>query len=256
MASLESKVAIVTGAAQGIGRACAIRLAADGAKVVVADIQVEKGKELAAELGDSALFHELNVASEEQWATAIATTVEKWGKLDIVVHNAAVVTPASAVQDTTNEEFDLLIDVNIRGIFFGCKLAYPELKKSKGCIVSIASMAGVSGQLEHAVYGATKGAVNALTKCMAVDWAPDGIRVNSICPACVRTEAMERYVVDLPDPEEELQKWANIHLIKRLTDPAEIAAVVSFLSGDDASFITGSNMPVSGGSECGYKLPQ
>ena len=256
MASLESKVAIVTGAAQGIGSACAIRLAADGAKVVVADIQVEKGKGLAAELGDAALFHELNVASEEQWAAAIAAAVEKWGKLDIVVHNAAVVTPASAVQDTTNAEFDLLIDVNIRGIFFGCKLAYPELKKSKGCIVSIASMAGVSGQLEHAVYGATKGAVNALTKCMAIDWAADGIRVNSICPAGVHTEALDMWVADFPDPEGELRKWAGIHLMKRLTDPAEIAAAVSFLSSDDASSITGSNMPVSGGSECGYNMSQ
>jgi NAD(P)-dependent dehydrogenase (short-subunit alcohol dehydrogenase family) len=254
MSRLVSKVALITGGAQGIGEACVRRFVAEDARVLIGDVKLEKGAALAAELGDSVLFQELDVTSEDQFAVAIAMAVETWGRFDILVNNAAAIFPAAPLEETTNEEFDRLMAVNVRGVFLGCKLAYPHLKQSRGCVVNISSMAGVTGQADHAVYGATKGAVNALTKCAATDWGQDGVRVNSICPACVLTEATFQSCAQQPDPDAALAQLDKIHLLGRAAEPAEIAAAVAFLASDDASFITGCNLPVSGGSECGYNM--
>jgi len=254
MSRLKSKVALITGGAQGIGEACVRQFIAEGANVLIGGIQGEKGAALADELGASALFHELDVTSEDQFSAAIAMAVDSWGRFDILVNNAAVVFPAAPLEQTTSEEFELLMSVNVGGVFLGCKLAYPHLKRSQGCVVNIASMAGVTGQADHAVYGATKGAVNALTKCAATDWGQDGIRVNSVCPACVLTEATYQSCAGQPDPEAALAHLDKIHLLNRAAESAEIATTVAFLASDEASFITGCNLPVSGGSECGYNM--
>lgn len=252
MKGLTSKVALVTGAAQGVGEACARRLAEEGVHVLMGDIQIDKGKALAAEIG--ATFCELDVSNEEQFAAAISLAVDTWGQFDFLINNAAVIFPAAPIQDTTNEEFDRFVDVNFRGMFLGCKLAHPHLKKSKGAVVSIASMAGVTGQVDHAVYGATKGAVNILTKCAAADWGKEGIRVNSVCPCVVLTPAVDTWLATQPDIDVATNDAARLQVLERNAEPSEIASVVAFLCSDDASFITGCNMPVSGGSECGYKL--
>jgi len=254
MSRLKSKVALITGGAQGIGEACVRQFVGEGARVLIGDVKTEKGVALAAELGESVLFRELDVTSEDQFAAAITMVVQTWGRFDILVNNAAVVFPAAPLEQTTSEEFDLLMSVNVRGVFLGCKLAHPHLKQSQGCVVNIASMAGVTGQADHAVYGATKGAVNALTKCAATDWGADGIRINSICPACVLTDATYQWCAQQPDSQTALAQLNKIHLLNRSAEPVEIATAVAFLASDEASFITGCNLPVSGGSECGYNM--
>ena len=254
MSRLESKVALITGGAQGIGAACVRQFVAEGARVLMGDVQVNKGAALAAACGGRVLFHELDVTREDQFAAAIARAIETWGRIDILVNNAAEIFPAVPLQETTNEAFDRLVSVNIRGVFLGCRLAYPHLKQSKGCVVNMASMAGVSGQADHAVYGATKGAVIALTRCAATDWAADGIRVNAVCPACVLTDATYRSCAQQPDAQAALARLAGVHLLNRMAEPSEISAVVAFLASDEASFMTGCSLPVSGGSECGYKM--
>lgn len=254
MGRLNDRVALITGGGAGIGEACVRRFATEGACVLIADMEAERGQALAAEIGDLALFHSTDVADESQFSAAVETAVAAWGKLDIVVNNAGVVVPAAPVQDTTSQEFNLLIEVNIRGVFHGCKIAYPYLKQSKGCVVNIASMAGVSGQANHAIYGATKGAVNALTRCTAVDWGREGIRINAICPACVLTERTQDWINAQPDAAEAAAALSKIHSLQRAAEPSEIAAAAVYLCSDDASFVTGCIMPVSGGSECGYKM--
>ena len=253
MGRLTGRVALITGGSAGIGHACVRRFVSEDAFVLIADTDADRGQAMANELGDAALFHRTDVADESQFSSAIDTAIQTWGKLDIVINNAAITVPATPVQYTTNKEFNLLIEVNIRGVFHGCKLTYPHLKQSKGCVVNIASMAGVSGQSNHAVYGATKGAVNALTKCTAADWGREGIRINAICPAAVFTERTRDRIKAQSNPAEAIELLNSLHSLKRTAKPSEIAAAAVFLCSDDASFVTGCIMPVSGGSECGYK---
>lgn len=254
MTRLEGRVAVITGGAAGIGEACVRRFVTDGANVVIADIDETQGAALAEELGDATTFRKADVASEAEFAHAIEDAVSRWGRLDTLVNNAAVLVPATPLQETSNDEFDALINVNVRGAWLGCKLAYPHLKQSRGNVINIASMAGVTGQADHAVYGATKGAVNALTRCAAIDWAPDSIRINSICPCGVMTENLRRMIQAQPDPSVLENFMCRIHALNRWAEPSEIASVAAFLASDDASFITGSIMPVAGGSDCGYRV--
>ncbi|MAE66059.1 MAG: short-chain dehydrogenase [Phycisphaeraceae bacterium] len=253
MGMLDSKTAIVTGGAAGIGEACVRYFVGEGANVLIGDVNDERGAALAAELGDRTIFAHLDVSDESMFVAAIDRAVSQWGGLDILVNNAGCVWPAAPIQETTNEQFDLLIDVNIRGTFFGCKHAYAHLKKSKGSVVNIASMAGVSGQKNHAAYGGTKGAINAMTRCAAVDWGGDGIRVNAICPAGVMTDACRAFCEQAPDPEAAYKGLEYMHALGRAAEPEEIASVAAFLCSEQARFVTGCIMPVTGGSECGYK---
>jgi NAD(P)-dependent dehydrogenase (short-subunit alcohol dehydrogenase family) len=200
------------------------------------------------------VFQHLDVSDERSFATAIDASLKKWGKLDILVNNAGIVFPAEPVQNTTNEDFDKLINVNFRGTFHGMKLAYPHLKATKGCVLNISSMSAVTGQERHAVYGGTKGAINALTKCAAVDWGKDGIRVNALCPTGVWTDALRAWSEVQPNKAEIVSYLDRIHSLGYCPGPEEIASVASFLCSDDAKFVTGCIMPVSGGSDCGYKL--
>lgn len=253
MGRLDHKVAIVTGGAAGIGEACTRRFVAEGARVLVADLDDTRGADLAAEL-DGVVFQRTDMAEPTQIRAAIDHAVGELGSLDVLVNNAAVLMPAAPLQETTDEEVDQLLRVNIRGVWLGCKLAYPHLKRSKGNVINIASMAGVTGQANHAVYGATKGAVNALTRCAAVDWGPDGIRINAICPCGVMTDGSRRWLAAQDDPSDGMNYMRRVHSLQRWSEPEEIGAVAAFLASDDASFVTGALMPVSGGSECGYKL--
>ena len=146
MGRLKNQVALVTGGSKGIGEACVRRFVDEGAYILIADVDEGCGQSLAANLGDATRFHMTDVADEAQFSSAIEMAIQTWGKLDIVINNAGITIPAVPVQKTTNEEFNLLVDVNIRGVFFGCKLAYPHLRESKGCVVNISSMAGRSSK--------------------------------------------------------------------------------------------------------------
>ena len=251
---LENKIAIVTGGAKGLGAAIVEQFVAEGATVMVGDVDIENAQQLAQRFGERAVAQPLDVASESSFGNAIDCAVAHWSRLDILVNNAGIVVPAEPVQATTNEQFQRLVDVNLRGVWLGCKLAYSHLKSSSGCVLNISSMAGVSGQENHAVYAATKGAINALTKCTAVDWGTDRIRVNALCPAGIWTDGLREWCREQPDPEK-IESYLNrIHSLGYCPQPNEIARVAAFLCSHEAQFMTGAIVPVSGGSECGYKL--
>ncbi len=254
MKRLKNKVAVITGGASGIGKACVQRFIQDGARVAIGDIDPTHGQALADTLGDRAMYCPLDVTKEASFVQMLHDVDSQWQQIDILVNNAGVVFPAEPVQMTTTENFDRLIDVNLRGAFHGCKLIYPYLKKTQGCVLNISSMSGVTGQANHAVYSATKGAINALTKSAATDWGPEKIRVNALCPTGVWTDAMSEWCQEQPNASEIKDYLNRIHSLGYCPQPDEIASVAVFLCSDDASFVTGCVMPVSGGSECGYKL--
>lgn len=251
---LQNKVTLVTGGAAGIGAAIVRRFVAEGAHVLVGDRDQPHGDALCAELGDRTVFHGLDVADENSFASAVDRVVSLWGRLDILVNNAGIALPAATVQDTNLDQFEQLVDVNLRSVFLGCKLAYPHLKTARGCVLNISSMAGVTGQERHAVYGATKGAINALTKCVAVDWGRDGIRINALCPAGVWTDTLRAWIKAQPDAAGIETYLQQIHALGYCPEPEEIATVAAFLCSAEAKFITGCILPVSGGSECGYNV--
>lgn len=251
---LQGKIAIVTGGSAGIGAAIVQRFVAEGARVLVGDRDQPRGDLLCQQIGPSAVFHGLDVADAASFADAIQCAVKMWGRLDILVNNAGIALPAATVQDTNLDQFEQLVDVNIRSVFLGCKFAYPHLKAVRGCVLNISSMAGVTGQERHAVYGATKGAINALTKCIAVDWGRDGIRINALCPAGVWTDTLRVWMKLQPDAAGIETYLKQIHALGYCPEPEEIASVAAFLCSDEAKFITGCLMPVSGGSECGYNV--
>ena len=251
---LQGKIAIVTGGGAGIGAAIVRQFVAEGAQVLVGDRDQPRADALCQELGPSAVFQGLDVADEDSFAESIRCAVSLWGRLDILVNNAGVALPAATVQDTNLDQFEQLVAVNLRSVFLGCKFAYPHLKAGRGCVLNISSMAGVTGQERHAIYGATKGAINALTKCVAVDWGRDGIRVNALCPAGVWTNTLRAWMKVQPDAAGIEAYLQQIHALGYCPEPEAIASVAAFLCSDEARFITGCLMPVSGGSECGYNV--
>jgi len=252
---LTGRVAFVTGAASGIGAAIAQRLHRDGASVILADQDMERCQEMASKLGEErtrAIL--LDVSNPDAWISAMDSCAQVEGKLDILVNNAGIALPALPVQETALSDFDNLVGVNLRGVFLGCKFAYPLLLASRGCVLNISSMAGVTGQASHAIYAATKGGINALTKSTAVDWGKKSIRINALCPAGVRTAALDEWIRGQSDPLAIEEYLRRIHCLGYCPEASEIADVAAFLVSDDAKFITGCIMPVSGGSECGYNL--
>jgi NAD(P)-dependent dehydrogenase (short-subunit alcohol dehydrogenase family) len=251
---LQGKVVLVTGGAAGIGAACAARFAADGARVVIADLQGRDAAATASGLGHGALGLALDVADDAGFESVIAQAVQRCGKLDVLVNNAGLALPAAAVQDTTPTQFDRLIAVNLRGTFNGCRFAYPHLRATRGNVLNISSMAGVVGQERHAIYAATKGAINALTRCCAVDWGRDGVRCNALCPTGVWTDTLRAWADEQPNRAEIEQYLDRIHALQYCPGPDVVADAAAFLISDEARFITGCLMPVSGGSECGYRL--
>jgi len=250
--SLAGRVAIISGASGGIGASCTEAFVAAGARVVMADVD-GSGRQLAARLGSEVCrFLHADVSQEPGVQRLIEETVRAFGRLDILVNNAARLSPTLPVHETTLEDFEALVAVNLRGVFLCCKYAYPHLARSRGNILNISSMAGVHGEKDHAIYAATKGAINALTQSMAIDYGPEGIRCNALCPSSVRTPSAERVIGALPNAEELRRLISSLNALGRVAAPEEVAAVAVFLVSEAASFISGAIIPVSGGSECGY----
>ena len=245
---MKDKVAIITGAKSGIGFAAALRLAAEGAKVVVADVRAtqEEAQEIVRRGGD-ALSVQVDVSSELQVSALISRTVAAYGRLDVLVNNAGVEL-AKKVTETSEAEWDRLMGVNLKGVFLCSKAAIPEMKRTGGgAIVNVASELGVVGGSEIAAYCASKGGVVQLTKAMAIDHAADGIRVNCVCPGPVSTPLLEAIVAASSDPEEERRRIVDKTLLGRLGQPEEIANVVAFLASGESSYMTGSVVLVDGG---------
>ena len=244
---LENKVAFISGGARGMGAAEARIFAQEGAKVVIGDVLDDEGRQTEAainETGGECLFVRLDVASEESWADAVAATIARFGKLDVLVNNAGVVS-RGLLEDTTSDEWDRVMDINAKGVFLGTKAAIPELRKvGGGSIVNISSISGMVGQTDiQPVYNASKGAVRIFTKSAAVQYASEGIRVNSVHPGPIDTPmAGDR----LTDPE--LQREADATTpMGRTALPEEVAWGVLFLASDESSFMTGSELVIDGG---------
>jgi NAD(P)-dependent dehydrogenase (short-subunit alcohol dehydrogenase family) len=245
---LKDKVALVTGAKSGIGLATASRLAVEGAKVVLADVRdaQQEASEIVKE-GGEALFVRVDVSSGPQVNALMEKTLAAYGRLDVLVNNAGIEL-AKKVTDTTEAEWDRLMDVNLKGVFFCSKAAIPVMQRQGGgIIVNIASELGLVGGSEIAAYSASKGGVVQLTKAMAIDHVGDGIRVNCVCPGPVATPLLEAIIEASSNPEEERRSIVEKTLLKRVGRPGEIANVILLLASEESSYMTGSVVVVDGG---------
>jgi meso-butanediol dehydrogenase / (S,S)-butanediol dehydrogenase / diacetyl reductase len=247
---LEGKVAIVTGAGSGIGKATAELFAAEGAKVVVADWNESTGMKTAADIraaGREAVFCHADVSRAEDVEAIVKTAVERYGRLDSLVNNAAIQILARLVE-TTEEDWDRLHRTNLKGVFLGCKYAIPAMiQNGGGAIVNIASVLGFVGDPDLAAYCAAKGGVIALTRVAALTYGPEGVRVNCIAPGDVETPLVADYFNKDPNPERLRQEVYSKYALRRIADPREIAKAAAFLSSDESSFMTGATLVVDGG---------
>lgn len=248
MADLSGKVAVVTGAASGIGRESALAFARAGAKVVVSDVMVEGGEEtvrMIEDAGGEAMFVACDVAQEADVKALIAKTVEAYGKLDFAHNNAGIEGMAGPCAECTEENWDKTIGINLKGVWWCAKYEIPEmLKNGGGVIVNTASVAGLVGFSGIPAYTASKHGVVGLTKSIALDYAKENIRCNAVCPGVIHTPMVDRFS---GGTQEGLDAMAAMQPVGRLGQPSEIADAVVYLCSDEASFITGAAIPVDGG---------
>ena len=250
---LENKVVFVTGAASGIGQECAVAYAREGAKVIVADIDRRGAEESAHALRSGSIGLFCDVADGASVASAIQSAESHFGQIDAVHNNAGIANPSKTLDETSEQEWDRLMTVNLKSIFWTTRSALPILKRARGVILNTASMVGLIGQSMHAAYTATKGAMITLTKSMALDYAPFGIRVNAVCPAGVWTPMLERWSSEQPDPASIQTYLDQIHALGFCPHGDVIADAAVFLLSEKARFVTGCILPVSGGAELGYR---
>ena len=245
----EGKVAIITGGASGIGKACAVAMVREGAKVAIFDLDAESGKQtvdlLAAE-GPGAAFFQVDVSKEEQVREAVSRTISQFGRIDVLHNNAGI-----AVRHPIGEEdehfWDSCMNVNLKGVFLCSRQVLPHMMNRGGSIINTSSVTGVIGVRNRAVYSATKGALVALTKNMALDYAQYGIRVNCVCPGFTRTPLINAL---LRDPAKQ-KRLTDMHPLGRLGEPEDTAHAVVFLAADLSSWITGHALVIDGGFSVG-----
>ncbi|MCA8928205.1 MAG: SDR family oxidoreductase, partial [Alphaproteobacteria bacterium] len=240
MMTLDGKVALVSGAAGGIGRAAVAALAAAGATVVAA-VETEAQR---ADLNPACL---LDVRFEDQWRDCVARIEREFGRLDVLVNNAGILREANC-EDTDTATWDLVHDINLKGVFLGCKAAIPALRRAGGgAIVNVASIDGIRGNFSHIAYSASKGGVVALTRSLAMDHAEENIRVNAVCPGTVNTPLVASMLWNFSSHEEALEAARRKHPMGRIAEPEEVGSLIAFLAGPGASFMTGMAVPVDGG---------
>lgn len=241
---LKGKVAIISGGARGMGAAEARLFAREGAKVVIGDLLEEEGMKVASQIGEAAgeaLFVRLNVTDEASWQRAVEAAVERFGKVDILVNNAAILR-TQGLLETTEETWDEVMDVNAKGTFLGAKSVIPEMRKAGGgSIINISSGAGITGSQRNTAYHASKGAVRIFTKSAAIQYAGENIRVNSVHPGPIDTDmlASSREAPGARRPEDVP--------LGRYGSPEEVAYGVLYLASDESSFVTGSEVVIDGG---------
>jgi len=237
---LEGKVAIITGGGSGIGEATARLFASRGANVIIADWNETKANRAVNEINGllstsgRAYAVKTDVSSEQQDKHLVEQTLLSYGSVD----NAAIVLPKE-LEEITEEEWTRTVDINLKSVFLMIKYCIPEIRKNRGNIVNMASLNGLVGQRQNPVYSVTKGAIIAMTKALALDFAKDGVRVNCICPAGVMTPLLEDWIGQQPDPAGTIQVLIDMHPLGRCATTEEVASAVLYLASDSSVFITG-----------------
>ena len=246
---LENKVALVTGAGSGLGRATAIAFAKEGARVIVGDVSErsnEKTVSIIKENGGEAISVKANVSNSSEVRAMVNKAIEAYGRLDCAYNNAGVAAPPKVTPDTSEEDWDRVISINLKGVWLCMKYEIPEmLKQKKGAIVNASSMLGLIGLAKRSAYAASKHGVIGLTKVAALEYAEAGIRVNAICPAVVRTPIVEKIIASDPQAE---SKLLSMIPMGRLGTLDEMAEAVVWLCSDASSYVTGHAMSVDGGA--------
>lgn len=251
MGRVAGKVALVTGGGLGLGRAAALMLAREGAKVVVSDVKDKEGAKVADEIvdaGGEAMFLHHDVAKEADWDRVVRATVERFGGLQILVNNAGVALGGD-VEHTSLEEWRWLMSINLDGVFLGTKRAIEAMKPTGGSIINLSSIEGLIGDANLAAYNASKGGVRIFTKSAALYCAKAGlnIRVNSIHPGYIWTPMVEEYLSKEPDPAAAKALVASLHPVNHLGEPDDIAYGVLYLASDESKFVTGAELVIDGG---------
>ncbi|HEV8716285.1 MAG TPA: glucose 1-dehydrogenase [Candidatus Binatia bacterium] len=249
MGRLEGKVVIITGAARGQGAVAAELFAKEGARLFLSDILPE-GERVAAQItaqGGQALFMQADVSQESDAHQIAEQALAAFGRIDVLYNNAGIIL-GKPFQETTLAEWEQILRVDLTGPFLMSTAVVPSLiEQQSGSIINISSAGGILGYPSMAAYGAAKGGLVNLTRCMAVDLAPYNIRVNAICPGAIDTPMPRKYLENVPNKEAAWQQLAGTHLLKRFGTPAEVVYLALFLASDEASFMTGAVIPVDGG---------
>jgi NAD(P)-dependent dehydrogenase (short-subunit alcohol dehydrogenase family) len=247
MPRLAGKVAIVTGAGSGIGRACAFALAREAAAVALVGRRTDRLEEVAQQIGKMALPVPADVTDKSDIDRVVAETLARFGALHVLVNNAGVLYPGTSEQ-ITEQQWDETFAVNVRAVWLLSRAVLPAMRKAGcGSIINMASVLGINGARSRAAYAASKGAVVLLTKCMAVDYAADRIRVNAICPGFVETDLTAAVLDKAPDPQAVRRERTAAHPIGRLGRPEDIAGMAVYLASDESAWVTGAALTVDGG---------
>ena len=240
--SVRGKVALITGAGTGIGKATTERMSADGDHVI-AGIIGEEERTVASDFTQRIL----DVRLQSDWDAALADCREQFGGIDILVNNAGLLIEGTA-EETSDATWDKIFDINLKGLFRGCRAVIPQMRqRGGGAIVNLASIDALSGAIGHLAYSASKGGVTALTRSLATDHAVDNIRVNAVCPGTITTPMVEKMFKDTGDINAARNASIAKHPLGRLASAGEVASVIVFLCSNDASFITGQSVSVDGG---------
>jgi len=251
MNRLKDKIAVVTGAALGLGRAAATRMSDEGAAVAVLDVNDAEGEALALEIcdrGGQARYWRCDVSSEAEVARVMSEIAAHFGRIDVLVNNAGISGVSKPTHEITEAEWDLVQGINVKGVFFCTKHAIPHLKQAGGgSIINLSSIYGLVGAADAPPYHASKGAVRLMSKTDAMIYAPDRIRVNSIHPGFIWTPMVSHFLEDQPDVDEARQAVASLHPLGHMGEPDDIAWGVVYLASDESKFVTGSELVIDGG---------
>ncbi len=255
MARLRSKVALVTGGAMGIGRSAAMLMAAEGAKVAVADLDEKHGLQVVEDIlaaDGTAEFWKLDVSSEKQVASTFAGVEKKFGPVTVLVNNAGISGANKPTHELTVEEWDRVQDVNVKGVFLCTKYAIPQMRRAGGggSIINMSSIYGLVGGPDVPPYHASKGAVRLMTKTDALLYAKDAIRVNSIHPGYIWTPMVENHLKTMPNPDQMKQVVAELHPLGHMGEPDDIGWACVYLASEEAKFVTGAEFAIDGGYTC------
>jgi NAD(P)-dependent dehydrogenase (short-subunit alcohol dehydrogenase family) len=244
---LKNKIAIVTGGGSGIGRACAVAFAREGARVALIGRRRDRLERVAQEIGDSALVMAADVSRSDEIARVLEETVGNFGGVNVLLNNAGILHIGTAEQ-LTEQQWDETFNINVRGLWLFSRGMLPIMRKAGGgSIINMGSVLGINGARNRAAYAASKGAVVLLTKCMAIDHGHENIRVNAICPSFVETELTAAVISQAPDPTAVRAERVAVHPIGRLGKPEDVSGLAVYLASDESSWVTGATFPVDGG---------